>query len=94
MSDIVIFCLGSAVLILIALVCLIGRGRRAAQQALIEASRDYAATITNTRQQAYMDGVAQAERESKQAFQRGLTQGEQRAIQALMDDIKQDGLWN
>ena len=94
MSDVVIFCLGAAVLILIALACIANKGRRAAQQALIDANRDYAAAITNTRQQSYMDGVAQAERESKQAFERGLAQGEQRAIQALMADIEQDGQWN
>ena len=76
------------------MIVLLARSYRLAQEALRIAHTEYAISLTNVRREAYMDGVAQAEREAEESFRRGLLQGEQRAIQALLADIQQDIQWN
>lgn len=89
-ANLVIFCLAAAVLLLPLWLILSNRARRAAIEAQAAAQADYAASLSNTRMQSYMDGVAQAERESKQAFQRGLRQGAEEATRMFLQGTE----WN
>lgn len=73
---------------------LLARAYRLAQEDRRQEHIGHAVALTNARKEAYMDGVAQAEREAGESYRRGLAQGEQRAIQALLADIQQDGQWN
>ncbi len=88
--EIVAFCLAIAALGCAYLAFLSNRARRAALEAQAAAQAEYAASLTNTRMQFYMDGVAQAERESKQAFQRGLRQGAEEATKMFLQGTE----WN